>query len=109
MAMGSYALGATVRIPLQVTSGGIAETSSISPKIKSIVKPDGTAVSGLPADMTTLNSTYGTYYYDYTPPTDGDYVVIITYTVGSQEYTTLEYFTVSVTSTTVGIPRAEAL
>tara|TARA_B100000131_G_scaffold251559_3_gene245176 strand:+ start:1230 stop:1559 length:330 start_codon:yes stop_codon:yes gene_type:complete len=109
MALGSYGLGAVVRIPLQVTSGGIAETSSISPKIKSIIRPNGTEESDFPKDMVALNTSYGTYYYDYTPPTDGDYVVIITYTVGSQEYTTLEYFTVSVTSTTVGIPRAEAL
>jgi cell division protein FtsI/penicillin-binding protein 2 len=108
MAMGSYNLGATVRIPLQVTSGGIAETSSISPKIKSIIKPNGTAESDFPKDMSTINSSYGTYYYDYTPSDDGDYVVIITYTVGSQEYTTLEYFTVAVLNT-VGIPRAEAL
>ena len=109
MALGSYALGAKVRIPLQVTSGGIAETSSISPKIKSIIKPNGTEEPNHPKDMSTLNASYGTYFFDYTPATDGDYVVIITYTVGSQEYTTLEYFTVSVTSATVGIPRAEAL
>ena len=34
MAMGSYNLGATVKIPLQVTEGGIAETSDISPTVK---------------------------------------------------------------------------
>ena len=59
--------------------------------------------------MSEIDSEYGTYFYKYNPEASGDYVVIITYTVGSQEYTTLEYFTVSVTSTTVGIPRAEAL
>jgi len=105
VAMGSYEVGATVRIPLQVTEGGIAETGSISPKIKSIIKPDKTSVSGLPADMVTLNQTYGTYYYDYSPSELGDYVVIMVYTVDEQEYTTLENFTVSGATS---VPRAEA-
>lgn len=106
MALGSYSIGSEVRIPLQVTSGGIAETRGISPTVKSIVKPDGTSESGFPSAMSEIDSDYGTYYYDYKPPVVGDYVVIITYTVDSQEYTTLEYFTVKSMSTAV--PRAEA-
>ena len=106
MAMGSYTLGAEVRIPLQVTMGGIAETGSISPTITSIVEPSGTSASGFPELMTELDSDYGTYYYDYTPESVGDYVVIITYTVDSQEYTTLENFTVK--SSLRIVPRAES-
>ena len=106
MAMGSYSLGATVKIPLQVTEGGIAETSDISPTIKSIIKPDGTSESGFPALMSEIDSEYGAYFYKYNPEASGDYVVIITYTVSDQEYTTLEYFTVRSSST--AIPRAEA-
>jgi len=106
MALGSYSIGSSVRVPLQVTEGGIAETSDISPTITSIIKPDGIAETGLPAAMSEIDSDYGTYYYDYTPATVGDYVVIITYTVDAQEYTTLENFTVKAAST--AIPRAES-
>jgi len=106
MAMGSYSLGGTVRIPLQVTEGGIAHTGSISPTITSIVKPDGTSEAELPVAMDEVDSHYGTYYYDYTPESVGDYVVIITYVVDSQEYTTLEYFTVK--SASRAAPRAES-
>ncbi len=106
MAMGSYTLGTSVRIPLQVTAGGIAETSDISPTITSIIKPDGTSESGFPDSMSEIDHHYGTYYYDYSPESEGDYVVIISYTVGAQEYTTLENFTVKTTSRAA--PRAEA-
>jgi len=106
MAMGSYALGSSVRIPLMVTEGGIAHTGSISPTITSIVKPNGTSASGFPTTMVEIDSDYGTYYYDYTPASVGDYVVIITYTVDSQEYTTLENFTVK--SASRAAPRAES-
>ena len=109
MAMGSYDLGATVKIPLQVTEGGVAETGDISPTIKSIIKPNGTSDDSFPAAMTEVDSEYGTYSYSYKPNVVGDYVVIITYTVGEQEYTTLEYFTVKAKSaSSTAIPRAEA-
>jgi len=104
--MGSYALGGSVRIPLQVTEGGVAHTGSISPTITSIVKPSGASEAGLPALMSEIDSDYGTYYYDYTPASVGDYVVIITYTVDAQEYTTLENFTVKSAARTA--PRAES-
>jgi hypothetical protein len=93
-----------------VFEGGVAHTGSISPTITSIVKPSGASEAGLPALMSEIDSDYGTYYYDYTPESVGDYVVIITYTVDSQEYTTLEGFTVK-SSTGVSsraVPRAES-
>ncbi len=106
MAMGSYSLGTSVRIPLQVTEGAIAETGSISPTIQSIVKPNGASASGFPAAMVELDSDYGAYYYDYTPESVGDYIVIIIFTVDAQEYTTLENFTVK--SSSRAAPRAES-
>ena len=106
MAMGSYSLGASVRIPLQVTEGGVAESGDISPTVQSIINPDGTSASGFPESMAEIDSDYGTYYYDYTPGSVGDYVVIITYTVDEQEYTSLENFTVKSASRTA--PRAES-
>ena len=105
MGMGSYGLGAKVRIVLQITEGAIAETSDVSPKVRSIVKPDKTSVLGFPKDMVVLDKDYGTYYFDYTPDISGDYIVIMNYTVDEQEFTSLENFTVSGFTF---VPRAEA-
>jgi hypothetical protein len=106
MGMGSYKLGATAKIILQVTEGGIAETGSISPTVTSIVQPDKTADSTFPATMLEVDSDYGTYYYDYVPTQLGDYIVIMTFTVDGTEYTTLDNFTVS--SNSRSAPRAES-
>jgi len=106
MAMGSYKLGSTAKIVIQVTEGGIAETSQISPTITSVVKPDKTLDSLFPKSMLEVDSDYGTYYYEYTPNQVGDYIVIMTYTVDGTQYTSLENFTVSSNSTAV--PRAES-
>jgi hypothetical protein len=95
MAMGSYNLGATVRIPLQVTDTGIAFTEDIDPVIHRIVKPNGKSVSGFPNDMAVLDQDFATYYYDYTPDSVGDYVVIIAYYVEDIEFTVIENFTVN--------------
>ena len=56
--------------------------------------------------MVELDSDYGAYYYDYTPESVGDYIVIIIFTVDAQEYTTLENFTVK--SASRAAPRAES-
>ena len=106
MGMGSYRLGSVAKITLQVTEGGIAEISNINPTIKFVVKPDKTLAAGFPANMLVLNQSYGAYYYEYTPNQIGDYVIIMTYTVDSTEYTTSESFTVISNSTAV--PRAES-
>lgn len=106
MGMGSYILGATAKIVLQVTEGGIAETGSVTPTISSIIKPDKTLDSTFPAAMLEVDSDFGTYYYDYVPAKLGDYIVIMTYTVDGTEYTALENFTVS--SNSRSAPRAES-
>tara|TARA_R110002020_G_scaffold50716_9_gene143319 strand:+ start:11528 stop:11851 length:324 start_codon:yes stop_codon:yes gene_type:complete len=106
MAMGSYNLGATVRIPLQVTDTGIAFTEDIDPIIHKIVKPNGQSASGFPNDMGVLDQDFATYYYDYTPDSAGDYVVIIAYYVEGVEFTVIENFTVGSSSRTA--PRAES-
>tara|TARA_B100000131_G_scaffold286880_1_gene297126 strand:+ start:982 stop:1311 length:330 start_codon:yes stop_codon:yes gene_type:complete len=108
MAMGSYSLGGTVRIPLQVTDTGIAFTEEISPIIHKIVKPNGKSASGFPADMETLDRDFATYYYDYKPDSVGDYVVIIAYYIEGIEFTVIENFTVKYSQTSGVIPRGEA-
>ena len=108
MAMGSYSLGGTVRIPLQVTDTGIAFTEDINPTIHKIVRPDGSSESGFPTSMDTLDRDYATYYYDYKPGSVGDYVVIIAYYVDEVEFTVIENFTVKWSQTSGVIPRGEA-
>ena len=112
MAMGSYIIGATVRIPLQVTDTGIAFTEDISPIIAKIVLPNGSNAGGFPDSMDTLDIHYGAYYYDYKPKKVGDYVVIIAYYVEDVEFTVIENFTVnkktSSNSKCDKAPRAEA-
>ena len=107
MAMGSYKFGSTVRIPLIILDGGVAYTEDVDPRIKEIIKPNNSIESGFPQPMLTANNEYGTYYFDYTPDLSGDYIVLICYTVFSQEYTLIENFTVN--PEVIGlIPRAEA-
>lgn len=108
MAMGSYFLGATVRIPLQVTENGMALPENLSPKIKMIVKPDGTSAFGSPKNMSALSLADSAYYFDYTPDALGDYVVIMTYVLEDVEFTTIENFTVNSKTNMVYVPRAEA-
>jgi hypothetical protein len=105
MAMGSYALGATVRIPLQVTDSGVPFSEEIGPMIKQIIRPDRTSVYSESKPMLEIDRDYGTYYYDYKPDMVGDYVVIITYTFEEVEFSVIENFTVG---SIVSIPRAEA-
>tara|TARA_Y100000287_G_C14221721_1_gene356718 strand:+ start:1548 stop:1868 length:321 start_codon:yes stop_codon:yes gene_type:complete len=105
MAMGSYTLGATVRIPLQVTDSGVPFSEEIYPTIKQIIKPDRTSAYAASKPMVELDRDYGTYYYDYKPDLIGDYVVIITYTFEDVEFSVIENFTVG---SIVSIPRAEA-
>ena len=108
MAMGSYFLGSTVRVPLQVPEQGMALDENVHQKIKTIVRPDGTSAFGSPKSMSILSAADSTYFYDYTPDLLGDYVVIITYTLEEVEFTTIENFTVNSKSNMVYVPRAES-
>ena len=108
MAMGSYFIGATVRIPLQITEYGMALEENADPKIKTIVRPDGTSVYGGPKSMNTLSEADSTYYFDYTPDKIGDYIVIMTYTLEGVEFTTIENFTVGSKTNMNYVPRAES-
>ncbi len=108
MAMGSYFLGSTVRIPLHISENGMAFTEDVSPKIKTIVKPNGKSAFSSAQNMSTLSSDYATYYFDYKPDTIGDYVVIINYYLDDDEFTVIENFTVNSKTSMVAAPRAES-
>lgn len=109
MALGSYFLGAEVKIPIQVTTGGRALPGYV-PVVEKIIKPDSTSVPGLPAAATLVDNTFATYYYQYTPDMIGDYIILIKNTIDGTDYITLENFTVSAriaAGTGSAVPRAE--
>jgi hypothetical protein len=108
MAMGSYFIGATVRVPLQVTEDGMAIDEDVSPKVKKIVRPNGTSVYSSSKNMSVLSEEDSAYYFDYIPDIIGDYVVIMTYTLEGVEFTVIENFTVSSLSNITTAPRAES-
>ena len=113
MGMGSYTLGSTVKIPFQITDGGIPVSDS-SPYIEKIIKPSGAAVSGFPREMSAVDVDLGTYEYEYVPGSAGDYIVIISVELDGETYVSLDNFTVSSKSASSGssdcstVPRAES-
>jgi hypothetical protein len=104
MALGSYILGAVVKIPVQVLVDSQPYLNSI-PSIERIIKPNGTSASGFPALMTVADVDLATYYYSYTPDAIGDYIVLIKSTIESTDYINLDNFTVA--SQMRSAPRAE--
>lgn len=108
MAMGSYDIGMTVRIPFQISDGGIP-IDDIVPKIDKIVAPSGRIIPGFPSSMTATDSSKGTYEYEYKPREVGDYIVIITIEVDGNSYVSLENFTVKSNNSSgiIAVPRAE--
>ena len=110
MGMGSYALGSIVKIPFQITDGGVPISDS-SPYIEKIVKPSGAVVSGFPKEMGAVDSDFGTYEYEYTPGAAGDYIVIISVEIDGETYVSLDNFTVTTSSSESDcstVPRAES-
>lgn len=94
MALGSYFLGAKVRIPINVTIDG-TPLLGIVPIIERIILPNGAVESGFPKAMTATHQNSSIYYLDYTPKTIGDYIVISKITYGGKDYNTIENFTVN--------------
>ncbi len=108
MATGSYLLGAVVKIPVQVTLDGLPYPGQV-PVIEKIIKPNGTLLAGLPTYATVIDEDLATYYYSFTPATIGDYIVIIKSTINSEDYITVDNFTVAniVSGQVIAAPRAE--
>ena len=114
MGMGSYSKNSLVRIPFQITDGGVPVTDAI-PVIEKIVLPSGVEESGFPSSMTEVDSSMGTYEYRYRAKKLGDYIVIISIEIDGETYVSLENFTVKAESSSSGgssssssIPRGEA-
>ena len=103
----SYILGATVKLPLQITINGVAFSGNVLPKIEKIVKPNGDLDATFPANMEVLDEEYSVYVYSYKPSDIGDYIVIFSYKIGDIEYTTIYDFTVSLGYSAI-VPKAVA-
>lgn len=94
MALGSYLLGAEVKIPIQVTLDG-QPYAGVIPTIEKIVKPNGSLVSGFPSNATVIDETLATYYYNFTPDVIGDYIVIIKKIINNEDFVDIDNFTVA--------------
>ena len=109
---GNYNLGSTVKIPLQVTEGYIPITNVENAKVRKIIRPDGSEDPDFPKSMINIDSDYSLYYLDYTPAEVGDYLIIITFEIDGQEYSSLEHIIVSKSTSSItggSVPRAKAL
>lgn len=104
MATGNYLLGATVKIPIQLTIDSIPYPG-YTPVVEKIIKPNGTLVANLPANSVVVDESAAMYYYSFVPDMVGDYIVIIKNTVDGQDYYAHDNFTV--TNGIKSAPRAE--
>lgn len=104
MATGNYLLGATVKIPIQLTIDSVPYPG-YTPVVEKIIKPNGTLVAGLPANSIIIDEGSAMYYYSFVPDMVGDYIVIIKNTVDDQDYYAHDNFTV--TNGIKSAPRAE--
>ena len=109
MSLGNFTVGSTVRIPLQVLeNGGIPATEISNVKIQELIKPDLSKDSNFPSSMTLLSSTYSVYYFDYTPEDTGNYIAIITLTIGGTAYSQIESFHIGSAQSSSGqVPSAK--
>lgn len=94
MALGTYILGASAKIPMQVMINNLPVTDA-TPIIKKMILPDGTEDSSFPQEMTAIDDESGIYFYEYIPEVIGDYIVTISTTINSVEYISNEHFIVA--------------
>ena len=103
----NYILGATVKLPLQITENSIPLSEPIVPQIKKIIMPNGTSEPSFPQNMTILDSEYSVYVFEYKPKDIGDYIVIFSFEIDGVEYTSMEHFVVSLGYSAI-VPKAVA-
>lgn len=109
MSLGNFTVGSTVRIPLQVLeNGGIPATDISNVSVTEMIKPDLTKDSSFPQSMTLISSKYSVYYFDYTPIEIGNYIAIISLTIGGITYSQIESFYISASQTSsIKVPTAK--
>jgi hypothetical protein len=93
MSLGSFAVGAKVRLPLQILkNGGMPVSNPSSVKVQQVLGPDAKAVSGFPKNMVPANKNLGVYYFDYTPKAKGNYIVIYTVVIDGVQFSQMDSF-----------------
>ena len=93
MSLGSFTVGAKVRLPLQILkNGGLPVSNPNSVKVQQILGPDTKAISGFPKNMVAANKNMGVYYFDYTPKKMGNYIVIYTVVVDGVQFSQMDSF-----------------
>tara|TARA_B100000579_G_C22781370_1_gene829489 strand:- start:207 stop:722 length:516 start_codon:yes stop_codon:yes gene_type:complete len=110
MSLGNFALGSTVRIPLQILEDGVPSENVDSAVIKKIIKPDLSSDSDFPKDMTLIDKSYSIYYLDYIPEDKGSYIVVFSVTISGSSFSQIDTFFISSasgTSSSSSIPTAK--
>lgn len=100
-AIGPYQPGNTVRIPLEVTING-TPTAVTSPRVQTLILPDGTSHPSFPQSMTTIKT--GTYMFEIVLTVVGSYTAIIQAELGAS---TIEQIAEFVIEKPFGFPRIE--
>ena len=108
MLLGNFVLGSTVRIPLQISEGGIPVTEATNIRVHKILKPNNAAESGYPKAMKVADSSFAVYYSDYKPKSVGNYMVIFSFVVDSVTFTSMDSFYISA-PTSSGNPYARSV
>lgn len=111
MSLGNFKIGSSVIIPLQVLEGGYPSESNLqNVVVKEVIKPDLTKDSSFPQNMILENEEKKIYFYKYTPNSAGNYIVILSLSINSVEYSQIESFYISEGSFTSGsAPMAKAI
>ena len=84
MSLGSFLLGSTVRLPLQITEGGIPVTDVSSVKVQKVILPNKQIDTNFPKNMSLVDSSGSVYFLDYIPQAIGNYVVIYSFHIESE-------------------------
>ena len=98
MSLGTFPLGSTVRLPLQVLENGglpvsIAQVDTI--EVRKIIKPDLSSDNSYPKSMILIDTDSALYYLDYKPTQEGNYIVIYNITINEIVFSQMDSFYVS--------------
>ena len=92
MSLGTFVLGSTIRLPLQITEGGVSVTDATNVKVVSVLRPDRTNDDSFPKDMVSAGDSLGVYFFDYLPQFVGNYIIVYNFDIESVTFTAMDSF-----------------
>ena len=96
MFLGNFDSGETVRLPLHIVAdGGIPITDATAVKVSKIILPGGASDSNFPKNMVLADQNFSVYYTDYKAKAVGNYIVIYSFNLDGEIYTSMDTFYVS--------------